>query len=120
MSQTLSRPTTSTQTGVELRAKRWGSIGALLGQIPLWILVGLLLVVVIYPLIWMLLASFKTTQEFSSTAFWSLPISWQWQNYVNAWNSGMSTYFLNSILVVFPSLFLNLVIGLAAAFGLEV
>ncbi len=32
----------------------------------------------------------------------------------------MSTYFLNSILAVFPSLFLVLVISLAASFGLEV
>jgi len=68
----------------------------------------------------MLLSSFKTTDEFSSTPFWSLPINWHWQNYVNAWNAGMSTYFLNSILVVFPSLFLSLLIGLAASFSLEV
>src|SRR5256885_967645 len=114
MSQTLTRHTGETKTSVELRAKRRGSIRTLLGRIPLWILIGLLLVVVLYPLLWLLLSSFKTTDEFSTTPFWSLPINWYWQNYVNAWNSGMNTYFVNSVLVVFPSLFLSLLIGLAA------
>jgi raffinose/stachyose/melibiose transport system permease protein len=43
-----------------------------------------------------------------------------WQNYVQAWNSGMGTHFLNSILAVFPSLFLILAISISAAFALEV
>lgn len=93
---------------------------ALLNSIILWILIAILLVVVLYPLLWMLLSSFKSTDDFASSPFWSLPTTWLWQNYVDAWNSGMSTYFVNSILVVFPALFINLLIGMAAAFGLEV
>lgn len=108
------------QAGAEVRQKRGRPIGAVLSRIPVWILVVLLLVVVLYPLLWMLLSSLKSTDEFASTPFWSLPITWQWGNYATAWNSGMSTYFVNSVLVVFPSLFLSLLIGLAAAFGLEV
>ena len=42
------------------------------------------------------------------------------QNYAQAWNSGMSTYFLNSVIVVLPSLALILVISTAASFALEV
>jgi raffinose/stachyose/melibiose transport system permease protein len=92
----------------------------LLARIPLWVLVALLLVVEIYPLLWMLLSSFKTSDEFSTGTFWSLPASLNWQNYSLAWNSGMNVYFLNSLLTVFPSLFLVLVISLAASFGLQV
>lgn len=120
MGQTLTGPISKTQVKDELQTKRPFPIKALLSRITLWILIAILLVVVLYPLIWMLLSSFKTTDDFASSPFWSLPTTWQWQNYVNAWNSGMSTYFVNSILVVFPSLVLNLLIGLAAAFGLEV
>jgi raffinose/stachyose/melibiose transport system permease protein len=92
----------------------------LLARIPLWMLIGLLLVIEIYPLLWLLLSSFKTSNEFSRGVFWSLPTSLDWQNYVQAWTSGMGTYFLNSILAVFPALFLVLLLSLAASFGLEV
>jgi len=121
MSQTLSSQLVDTKASVQnLEVKRGGPTRKLLACIPLWVLVGLLLVVELYPLLWMLLSSFKTTEEFSTGAFWALPTALAWQNYVQAWTAGMSTYFLNSILTVFPSLFLILVISLAASFALEV
>jgi raffinose/stachyose/melibiose transport system permease protein len=120
MSQTLTTRQGTTQTSVgERRAKRQ-SMSKLLARIPIWVLIVLLLVVEIYPLLWMLLSSFKTSDEFSTGTFWSLPAGLDWQNYAQAWNSGMGTYFFNSILTVFPSLFLILVISLAASFALEV
>src|SRR5260370_14718246 len=121
MSETLPRQLVDTQMSVaELRVKRRESRRNLLTRVPVWVLIGLLLVVEIYPLLWMLLSSFKTSDEFSTGVFWSLPTGLVWQNYVQAWTSGMSTYFLNSILTVFPSLFLILLISLAASFALEV
>lgn len=92
----------------------------LLSRTPVWILIGLLLVVEIYPLLWLLLSSFKTNDEFSQGTFWAIPSGLDWQNYAQAWTSGMGTYFLNSILTVFPALLLILVISLAASFALEV
>ena len=92
----------------------------LVGKAPLAVIVGLLLIVVIYPLVWLLQSSFKTTQEFATQPTWALPQGFAWQNYVQAWSSGMGTYFLNSILAVFPSLFLILAISVSAAFALEV
>ena len=121
MSHTLPRQFVDTHMSVEdLRVKRRDSTRKLLARIPLWVLIGLLLVVELYPMLWMLLSSFKTSEEFSTGVFWSLPAGLAWQNYVQAWNSGMSTYFLNSILTVFPSLFLILLFSLAASFALEV
>ena len=92
----------------------------LVGKAPLAVIVGLLLIVVIYPLVWLVMSSFKTTQEFATQPTWALPQGFAWQNYVQAWSSGMGTYFLNSILAVFPSLFLILAISVSAAFALEV
>ena len=121
MSETLPRQLIDTKVSVEkLGAKRRVSIRKLLARVPEWVLIGLLLVVEIYPLLWMLLSSFKTSDEFSTGAFWSLPAGLAWQNYVQAWAAGMNAYFLNSILTVFPSLFLILLISLAASFALEV
>ena len=121
MSQTLAKPLDKKQVSIEnLRSKRRESIRQQLARIPVWVLIGLLLVVELYPLLWLLLSSFKTSDEFSTGAFWALPAGLAWQNYSLAWTSGISTYFVNSILAVFPSLFLVLVISLAASFGLEV
>lgn len=121
MSQTLPRHLIETHEPIEnLRAKRSESTRKLLTRVPLWVLIGLLLIVELYPLLWMLLSSFKTSEEFSTGVFWALPAGLAWQNYVQAWNAGMSTYFLNSILTVFPSLFLILLFSLAASFALEV
>ena len=121
MSHTLPGQLVDTKVSVaKLRAKRRGSLRKLLARIPVWVLIGLLLVVVLYPLLWMLLSSFKTSDEFSTGAFWSLPAGLDWQNYIQAWAAGMGTYFLNSILTVFPALILILLISLAASFGLEV
>ncbi len=118
MSQALTKPIQETTTPPQGRTKY--SVSKLLRRLPLWILIALLLIVVLYPLLWLLLSSFKTTAEFNTGAFWTLPSGLAWQNYALAWTSGMGTYFLNSILVVFPSLLLVLVLSLAASFGLEV
>jgi raffinose/stachyose/melibiose transport system permease protein len=104
----------------QLRERRGSPMRNLLSRTPVWILIGLLLVIEIYPLLWLLLSSFKTSDEFSQGAFWAFPSGLDWQNYAQAWTSGMGTYFLNSILTVFPALLLILVISLAASFGLEV
>src|SRR5205809_1036629 len=121
MSQTLAGQLEKTQVPArKLQEKRRRSMKKLLGNAPLAVIVGLLLVVVIYPLVWLLQSSFKTTVEFATQPTWALPKGFAWQNYVQAWNSGMATYFLNSILAVFPSLLLILAISVSAAFSLEV
>ncbi len=121
MSQTLTGQLDKTQAlARKLQAERRRSVKKLLGKAPLAVIVGLLLVVVIYPLVWLLQSSFKTTVEFATQPTWALPKGFAWQNYVQAWNSGMATYFLNSILAVFPSLLLILAISVSAAFALEV
>jgi raffinose/stachyose/melibiose transport system permease protein len=85
-----------------------------------WVFIGSLLVVELYPLLWLLLSSFKTSAQFTSQPFWSLPAGLDWQNYVDAWSSGMNTYFVNSIIAVFPSLALIIVLSAAGGFALEV
>jgi raffinose/stachyose/melibiose transport system permease protein len=121
MGQTLTGQIDTTQESArKLQSRRGRSIRKLVGKAPLAIIVTLFLVVVLYPLVWLILSSFKTTQEFATQPTWALPQGFAWQNYVQAWNSGMGTYFLNSILAVFPSLFLILAISVSAAFGLEV
>jgi raffinose/stachyose/melibiose transport system permease protein len=103
-----------------IHAKRKFRLRSPLSRTPTWMFIGLLLVVEVYPLLWLLLSSFKTNFEFTGEPFWTFPSSLDWQNYVDAWNSGMNVYFVNSLLAVFPSLALIIVLSAAAGFALEV
>ena len=87
------------------------------------IAVGLavLLVFELYPLVWLFISSFKTQNEFNTEPFWSLPATFSFDNYVQAWTSGnVAQYAVNSVLAVVPALFFLVVLGTAAAFALEV
>lgn len=101
--------------------ERRGGAGRFLRRLPMNILIVLLLIVEIYPLLWILLGSFKTQSEFLNDPFWTLPSSWDFSNYVSAFTTGnMGQYILNSVLTVFPALFLTIALGVAAAFALEI
>ncbi len=50
----------------------------------MWIVVTVLLVVVLYPQLWIVLGSFKTQSEFLSNPTWSLPESLNLDNYIQA------------------------------------
>ncbi len=82
--------------------------------------VALLVAVEVYPLIWMILQSFKTTAEFNSSPAWSLPVHLYLHNWAAAWQGHIGTYFKNSLIAVFPSLALIIVLSAGAAFAIEV
>ena len=90
-------------------------------RLPIRLLIAVLLIVEVYPILWMLLGSFKTQSEFLNEPFWALPQSWDIVNYVEVFTTGeFGKYILNSVIAVFPSLAIILVFGTAAGFALEV
>ncbi|TYP78950.1 carbohydrate ABC transporter permease [Paenibacillus methanolicus] len=97
-------------------AKR--SAGAIIG---IWLLRLFLIaqaVIVLYPLIWNVLASLKTNQEVLESP-WTLPSSLQWGNFVAAFTSArMGDYMLNSVLVVILSMAILLVAAVPTAYVL--
>jgi raffinose/stachyose/melibiose transport system permease protein len=91
-----------------------------LRRLPGYVCVALLLVVVVYPLIWLILGSFKTQNEFLNDPTLSLPHSFtNFANYSQAWSS-VALYLRNSLVAVVPALALVTVLGTAAGFALEV
>lgn len=75
-------------------------------------------VIVITPMLWALLSSFKTSREIFASPF-SLPESMQWDNYQRAWNdSGIGQSFVNTLIVVFSALFLVMLLGAMCAYVL--
>ncbi|MBK8445906.1 MAG: carbohydrate ABC transporter permease [Micropruina sp.] len=72
---------------------------------------------VLYPLAWMLISGFKTNFEIFSDP-WGLPATWRVENFVAAANKGVTTYFVNSLLVTAGSIVSTTMISAWAAYGL--
>jgi len=91
-------------------------------KLPAVLIIGLLLVITVYPLIWLLLGSLKTQSEFLNNPSWALPENFlNFDNYVQAWGDGnVGSFILNSALATFPALAMIIVFGVAAGFALEV
>ncbi|MEC0369184.1 carbohydrate ABC transporter permease [Paenibacillus chibensis] len=86
-----------------------------------WLLRILLIIqalVVVYPLLWNVLASFKTNAEVMESP-WSLPKSLQWDNYVRAFTSAkIGDYMLNSVIVVVLSMAMLILMAVPTAYVL--
>ncbi len=71
----------------------------------------------LYPLIWLVLNSFKTSNEMFDQS-WTLPTVWHFENYVTAWNYGLGHYVVNSLFVTSVSVVAIALIGALNAFVL--
>lgn len=86
----------------------------LTGIIPL-----IFFLMILIPILWMVLSSLKETSEIF-TDLWALPEKWLFSNYAEAWNTGISKYFLNSLIVTVATSLLNVVVCGMYAFALVV
>lgn len=83
------------------------------------IIIIALLIVFLYPLFWMVTASFKQPTEFVSKPAYALNDGFYWQNYVDAWTRGnMGTYFFNSLINTLISLVLIIICSVTISFAL--
>ncbi|TXC85793.1 carbohydrate ABC transporter permease [Metabacillus litoralis] len=84
------------------------------------VFLGLLIfaVIILYPLFWMFISSFKSYQEIYSNV-WAFPTEWKFENYSLAWSKGISSYFINSVYVTTSTIILTVLIGSMAAFVLS-
>jgi raffinose/stachyose/melibiose transport system permease protein len=84
-------------------------------------LIALILVVEIYPLLWLFTSSLKTQNDFFSKPLWSIPTHLDFSNYSAAWTTAhLATDTINSVTVTVSAVIMILVLGSAAAFALEV
>ena len=73
---------------------------------------------VVVPLLWVLMSSFKTSSEIFASPF-ALPANWNFDNYRNAWTTaGIGRFFFNSVIVVFGALILTMLFGSMSAYVL--
>jgi ABC-type glycerol-3-phosphate transport system permease component len=82
------------------------------------LIVFLLIVVVIYPIFFVMQTSFKTDDEILRN-FWWLPQAPTFSNYGEAWvRASIGTYFLNSVIVVGISTIIIIYVAMLAAYAL--
>ncbi|WP_454299837.1 carbohydrate ABC transporter permease [Salana multivorans] len=84
---------------------------------PVWLALAVYAIVIVYPLLWMVTSSFKTSSEILSDP-WGLPEVWLVQNYADAWSRGISGYFLNSIIVTAVATVGTVLLAALCAFGM--
>ena len=88
---------------------------------PSAVIVALILwgltVFALYPLIWLIINSFKTSNEMFDQS-WALPAVWHLENYVTAWSYGLGHYVVNSLFVTGVSVVAIALIGALNAFVL--
>lgn len=78
----------------------------------------ILFLMIAYPLFWMVMSSFKSYDDIYQNV-WSLPEIWHFENYVNAWQKGISGYFKNSVIVTVSTVAGVLLIASLCAYGLS-
>lgn len=99
------------------RERHIANAGAILNRIILWVAFLTLSVACIYPMIWLFLNGFKSTNELFQ-ASWGLPKVWRWENFTTAWNYGISRYLLNSVVVAVATVTIELMLASMAAYAL--
>lgn len=102
------------------RRRPWSKVVTLLGvvgRLLVWGALAGLAVAVVYPLVWMVLSSFKTNQEIFGDPF-GLPGALRWDAFVAAWEQGIYTYVGNSVLVTAASILTTTMVSAWAAYGL--
>jgi ABC-type glycerol-3-phosphate transport system permease component len=75
-------------------------------------------VIICAPLLWVLMSSFKTTKQIFGSPF-SLPTTFNFDNYVSAWTTAnIGSYFVNTVIVVGSSLVIVMLLGAMCAYYL--
>ena len=84
----------------------------------IYLIFSVFVVLNVFPLLWLLVSSFKTNKEFMADLF-SLPKKLMAENYVAAWEySGIGKYVFNSVLVTVGSVSIILVLAVMIAYVL--
>lgn len=95
-------------------------IGKKDGRVIDYVIIAVIGLILLYPIIWMFFATFKTNEEIYGSIR-LLPTEWHFENYVEGWvGSGRITYttfFLNTFLMVIPTVLLTVVSACMAAYA---
>lgn len=92
--------------------------GKAVSRMVIYLILLFHLVLTGYPFVWMVLSSFKSNKEYFANP-WGLPIQWEFENYVKAWNEGINGFLFNSLYITFFSVVGLLVVSTLIGFYLS-
>lgn len=81
------------------------------------ILMALYIVVILFPLLWMLISGFKPDRDIFSSP-WSLPSTWEISNFTYVWDAYIKNSVLNSLFFTVAGTFLVVLISGMAAYAI--
>lgn len=98
---------------------RFASLGKKTFIVLMQLMMALYVLLILYPLLNMVMSSFKTTRDIMRFPF-SLPNDIRFSNYVSLWaDRGFGRYFLNSLIYTAASMAFVVLFGSMAAFGIS-
>jgi raffinose/stachyose/melibiose transport system permease protein len=110
---------TQTKTTLSVPYKTSKTIGSKIGFGILYLILGVIAIIQIYPLIWLFLFSLKTNQEVFGMSPFSLPQNPQWGNYAKAWTAGhIDVYFFNSVFYTIIAVVITVILASFVTFAI--
>ncbi len=89
-------------------------------KLPIYIFMVLLSVIMLYPLLWLVGASFKSNEEIFSSV-WFMPESFGLSAYINGWETvtpyNMGQYFLNTFRIIIPKTVFTVISSVLVSYG---
>lgn len=90
----------------------------LLKEILRNLILTLFMIVILFPFLWMIFASFKPDQDVFSKEFHLLPTQWHFENYAEAWNAApFGRFFINSLSTAGITVLSQVITCTLAAYG---
>lgn len=94
----------------------WGAFSGKIINTIIYLFLSFWALVVIFPMIWVLVTSFKTDQEIFFSP-WLPPAQLIFDNFVRAWTkANIGLYLFNSLVVILPSIFFTLLFSAMAGY----
>lgn len=94
------------------------TVGGTILTVLTYLVLAFWAVLVIFPMLWSIMSSFKTDQEIFFSP-WALPNTLVFENFARAWvKARIGTYLFNTVLIIIPSLFFTLLLSAMASYVL--
>src|SRR5919206_2735834 len=92
------------------------NLSGVVSKTIIYIILSAWALLVIFPMLWTIMTSFKTDQEIFFSP-WALPATPILANFARAWTTArIGEFFFNTVLVLVPALFLTLLLSAMASY----
>lgn len=99
--------------------KSGGNAAGGFGYAILYLILGVIAVLQIYPLVWLVFFSLKTNQEVFNASPFALPADPKWENYATVWTQGnINLYFFNSVWITLVSVAFTILLASFVTFAI--